>query len=275
MNPHWGEQARFAPDNTLRVNMVFQGLDRAQAQAVWHPFLDEVAREPQHYAVVEPFQILALPAHRMWDAGWLRQNAPGLTVADSRPGAPPENFVWAGDVAQAGQFVHGYASRWLPVALLSPDARPRLTDALFRASRRWPISLHFNKGLAGAPPEAVAAAGDTAIHPSATNAFALAISAAEGPPAYPGLPGSAPDLAAARQRAERVRTAVGELRAVPDAGSYVSESDFFEAGWQAAFWGAHYPRLLAVKRRYDPEGLFFVHHGVGTEGWSADGFERV
>jgi hypothetical protein len=36
-----------------------------------------------------------------------------------------------------------------------------------------------------------------------------------------------------------------------------------------------YERLLAVKNKYDPEGLFFVHHGVGSEPWSADGFTRV
>jgi hypothetical protein len=30
--------------------------------------------------------------------------------------------------------------------------------------------------------------------------------------------------------------------------------------------------LLAVKTRYDPQGLFFVHHGVGSEGWSESGF---
>jgi hypothetical protein len=30
-----------------------------------------------------------------------------------------------------------------------------------------------------------------------------------------------------------------------------------------------------MKRRYDPAGLFFVHHGVGSEQWSADGFTRV
>jgi hypothetical protein len=29
-----------------------------------------------------------------------------------------------------------------------------------------------------------------------------------------------------------------------------------------------------VKRRYDPAGLFFAHHGAGSEGWSADGFTR-
>jgi hypothetical protein len=30
-----------------------------------------------------------------------------------------------------------------------------------------------------------------------------------------------------------------------------------------------------VKRRYEPQGLFFVHHGVGSEGWSEDGFTRT
>ena len=33
--------------------------------------------------------------------------------------------------------------------------------------------------------------------------------------------------------------------------------------------------LQAVKRQYDPDGLFVVHHGVGSEVWSADGFTRL
>ena len=30
-----------------------------------------------------------------------------------------------------------------------------------------------------------------------------------------------------------------------------------------------------VKKKYDPSGLFFVHNGVGSEEWSADGFTRL
>jgi hypothetical protein len=30
-----------------------------------------------------------------------------------------------------------------------------------------------------------------------------------------------------------------------------------------------------VKAKYDPDGLFFGHNGVGSENWSADGFMRT
>jgi hypothetical protein len=46
------------------------------------------------------------------------------------------------------------------------------------------------------------------------------------------------------------------------------------AAWQQAFWGNNYRKLRAVKAKYDP-GLFFVHHGVGSETWSTDGFTRL
>jgi FAD/FMN-containing dehydrogenase len=55
----------------------------------------------------------------------------------------------------------------------------------------------------------------------------------------------------------------------------VAESDFFEPDWQQAYWGPHYERLRAVKAKFDPTGLFFVHHGVGGEEWSADGFGKL
>jgi FAD/FMN-containing dehydrogenase len=138
------------------------------------------------------------------------------------------------------------------------------------------VALHTNKGLAGAPAAAVAAARDTATNPAALEAFALLICAAGGPPAYPGVPGHEPDPAAARAEAAAVDRAMREVRRVlPGRAAYVAESDFFEADWQQAFWGPHYPRLLAVKDAYDPDGLFVGHHGVGSERWSPDGFTRV
>ena len=114
------------------------------------------------------------------------------------------------------------------------------------------------------------------MNPAVLDAFALVISGAEGPPAYPGIAGHEPNLEAARDHALRIDKAMNELRKlVPNPGSYLNESDFFEKDWRESFWGANYARLLAVKEKYDPAGLFFVHHGVGSESWSADGFTRA
>ena len=139
------------------------------------------------------------------------------------------------------------------------------------------MSLHFNKGLAGAPAEEIAAARDTAMNPAVLDAFALAICAGGGPPAFPGIKGHEPDSHAAATRRQRRRrnrwTSFSKWSTGP--GSYVSESDFFERQWQRSFWGSNYPRLSAVKKQYDPDGLFFVHHGVGSEQWSDDGFTRL
>jgi FAD/FMN-containing dehydrogenase len=274
-NSHWGEQIAFRSGNRLRVSMVFQGLSQQQAQDAWSPFLAWLAAD-KAYSVDSPFRILALPARHFWDAGFLHRHAPGFMVADDRPGAPAHHVQWAGDQGQVGQFVHGYHSAWLPAALLQRGRQPQLVDALFAASRHWDFALHFNKGLAGAPAEAIAAAKDTAMNPDVLDAFALMIMGAEGAPAYPGMPGAAHDPADARRDAAMIDKAARELSKVaPGAGSYVSESDYFQRSWQRAFWGANHPRLAAVKARYDPHGLFFVHHGVGSEAWSDDGFTRV
>jgi FAD/FMN-containing dehydrogenase len=275
LGPHWGEQIAVRPGNRLEVAMVFQGLERAQAEATWQPFLAWIAASPQDFALEAPPAILAAPARRFWDPAFLR-GIPGLVLRDDRAGASDANLFWASNREEAGQILYAYQSAWLPASLLQPSGRGALGDALFAASRHWGVSLHTNKGLAGAPPDVVQAARDTATNPAACDAFALAISAAHGSPAWPGIAGHEPDVAAARSRADAVSRAMAPLRAlVPQPGSYVSESDFFEPAWREAFWGANYARLLAVKDRCDPDGLFVVHHGVGSERWSADGFTRA
>jgi FAD/FMN-containing dehydrogenase len=274
-NPHWGEQASFSPDNTLRIAMVFQGLSQQQASEVWKPFFDWIAASPKEFMLVSAPIIVAVPAQRFWDPATL-QKLPGVVIADDRPGAPAGNVFWAGSLGETGWFLHGYQSIWLPASLLGMEQQKKLVDALFASSRQWRISLHFNKGLAGAPAEDVAAAKNTAMNPAVLTAFALAIIGAEGPPAFPGIPGHQPDLAAARQEAGAVDKAMKSLLPlVSRRGSYVSESNYFDGDWQQSYWGGNYSRLRAAKKKFDPDGLFFVHHGVGSEAWSADGFTRL
>jgi hypothetical protein len=68
---------------------------------------------------------------------------------------------------------------------------------------------------------------------------------------------------------------MNELRAVvSDGGAYVSESNFFESNFEHSYWGTNHSRLAEIKKKYDPDGLFFVHNGVGSEQWTTDGFTR-
>jgi FAD/FMN-containing dehydrogenase len=273
-NPRWGESVSFQADNTLLLNMAFEGLDRSQAEVAWKPFLDFVGGSTRDFVLVEAPKIEAIPARDYWDPGYRKRVLPKTVVADNRPGASPDNVSWAGNQIEVNIFLYGYESLWLPAALL--DQQDRLADALFASTRHFEVQLHFNKGLAGAPEDKIAAARDTAMNPAVLDAFALAIIAGGDPHTAPGLPGHEPDLAAGRKAAVAITAAADELRAIaPAAGAYVSESNFFDKSWQQSFWGPNYSRLQAVKAKYDPMGLFFVHHGVGSEEWSADGFTRL
>ena len=275
-NSHWGEQIGFGPDNTVRIGMVFQGLSRQEAEDAWRPLFDWVTEPSEDLGWVTPPSFEDLPGRQFWDAEILQRVAPGRVITDDREGARPGSFLWAGNEVEAGQFLHAYYSRWLPASLLADEGLGALGDALFAGSRHWRIALHFNKGLAGASDAELAGARDTATNPAVLDAFALAVIIAEGPAAFAHTPDADTDPTAARRDAAAVQRAGDEVsRVVPSPGSYVSESDFFIADWQEAFWGSNYQGLLAVKRKYDPAGLFFVHHGVGSDDWSADGFTRV
>ena len=272
-NPHWGEQVTAQPGNRFKVAMVFQGLTRDEARAAWKPLLDFVSANTADYEGLESFNAVAIPARMFWNANVLRL-VPGNIVSDPRPGAPATDFWWTGDGDTLGAFWHAYTSVWLPADLLKPSHQAQLVDAWFAASRRWPVAFHLNKGIAGAPPEAVAASRETCTNPDAMDAFALAIIATSNLPVYPGMP--LPNPTIPRYLAAQVQASMKALRAAaPDTGAYVNECDYFQADWQRAFWGPHYPRLARIKRRYDPDGLFTVHHGVGSEDWTADGFTRT
>ena len=203
----WGEQLVFGPDNVLKLSMLCQGLDEAAAKAVWRPFFDWVAAAPQDFALS--------PGHGV---ACCRRGASGTSRAipswsPIRARARP-NIMAGGAAIRTRRAPSCMATKslWLPASLLQDAERERLADALFAASRHKKVELHFNKGLAGAPDEAIAAARDTATNPAMTEAFALAIIADGEAPRYPGLPRPALDVAAARRNAEAIDAAAAELR---------------------------------------------------------------
>ncbi|KAJ0422716.1 FAD-binding domain-containing protein [Aspergillus carlsbadensis] len=61
----------------------------------------------------------------------------------------------------------------------------------------------------------------------------------------------------------------------PALGSYLNVADPHQPDPGTAFWGANYERLYVVKRRWDPDGLFIVRLGVGSEDWDEEGLCRV
>jgi FAD/FMN-containing dehydrogenase len=276
LNPHWGEVVTFGKDGTLAITMVFQGLSQDEAGAVWKPFFDWVIASPQDFTVALPLAVHRTPARDWWNHEFLMENEPGRAFPDTRPTAPPSHIWFAEENSELGAFIHGFQSVWMPVSLLETDQQASLAKALFAASRYWAVALHSNKGLAGANAADVAAVKESAMNPAVLSAFALAIIAGADPDAYANLLSDPTNTSAARRNAEAIEKAADELRrVVPKAGSYVSESNYFDSNWQQSFWGQNYDRLRSIKDKYDPEGLFFVHHGVGSDDWSADGFTRA
>ena len=274
-NDHWGEQAHMTPDNTLVLSMVSHGLDTEQAKKVWQPFIDWLQKSPGNYTVSAHPIIGSMPARYWWDVEWRKQHHQDVFKTDTLAGADPDRVWWSGDSGQVGWVIYGFESLWMPASLLEDDSQERLANALFAASRYDELELHFNKGLAGAPSEAIDAALNTATNPHVTEAFALIIVADGQGPAYPGIPGHEPNAVAGHKAAEDVHRCMDELRALaPDGGSYVSESNYFQQEWQRSYWGTNYERLRQVKKKYDSSGLFFVHNGVGSEDWSRDGFAK-
>ncbi|KAF9076926.1 FAD-binding domain-containing protein [Rhodocollybia butyracea] len=52
----------------------------------------------------------------------------------------------------------------------------------------------------------------------------------------------------------------------PNSGAYMNEANVYEPNYEQTFWGSNYPRLLAVKQKYDPEGLLDCWRCVGWKG---------
>lgn len=57
-------------------------------------------------------------------------------------------------------------------------------------------------------------------------------------------------------------------------GAYLNEASVEEPDWQESFYGGHYPRLSEVKRKWDPNDVFYAVTAVGSERWKVQDGEQ-
>ncbi|EAU80813.2 FAD/FMN-containing protein [Coprinopsis cinerea okayama7 len=55
-----------------------------------------------------------------------------------------------------------------------------------------------------------------------------------------------------------------------NSAAYFNEAMLYEKDFKTTFFGSHYDRLKEIKNRVDPEALFLVPLGVGSEDWDED-----
>ncbi|KAH7414292.1 hypothetical protein DE146DRAFT_30974 [Phaeosphaeria sp. MPI-PUGE-AT-0046c] len=136
----------------------------------------------------------------------------------------------------------------------------KIADALIMAAMPEPTQLGFNVGHIVNPGHGVPIA-DNAIHPTWRNASSFVITNV--------IVTGTESWAAKKERENFNTNVVGKaLRdASPGGASYVNEGDLNEPNWQEAYWGSKYARLLEVRKKYDPEGVFYTQTTPGTESW--------
>ncbi|KAF2193092.1 FAD binding domain-containing protein [Zopfia rhizophila CBS 207.26] len=111
---------------------------------------------------------------------------------------------------------------------------------------------------------------DNAIHP----AYRETIMHAEGYDSSAWWDGKAPVKSVANQTRDhqRLQRYMQKWRDItPGSGSYINEGDAQEPDWKDSFYGSNYPRLLRIKKRWDPWGIFYAVSGVGSDEWEVRG----
>ena len=185
---------------------------------------------------------------------------------------PPKTAAWATQVLGEGAPIRDerFASRLIPRAVWDNPAKySTAMAALRKICQEGGYQFHGTAmaptlELAGYPGNTSAANPafrDTVMHFVVYDSFRT------------NAPGVTPaeDLTA-RARLSRYTDYI--RAATPGSGSYMNEADVVEPNWQGSFFGGNYERLVGVKRKWDPWGVFWAPATVGSERWevrTADG----
>jgi hypothetical protein len=88
-------------------------------------------------------------------------------------------------------------------------------------------------------------------------------------------PGSPADVQAAVRQDVTYKKVPAMEKQAPDTGVYMNEADRLDPNWKANFYGKQYERLLEIKQRRDPGGLFYCPTCVGSAAWKEDDVGRL
>ncbi|KAK3998045.1 hypothetical protein QBC44DRAFT_346763 [Cladorrhinum sp. PSN332] len=161
-----------------------------------------------------------------------------------------------------------YRSRLFPARNWEDDALYNKTFAAIRAGvEEGGLTFH---GIAYSPTEKIAGwpGSDSAVNPAWRETVLHGILMEATPVGI-----TAEEASRLDEHSYKYTDAWKEL--TPGAGSYMNEGDPAEKDWQWGFYGSHYRRLLGIKRRRDPWGVFWARTTVGSEEWEVateDGF---
>jgi hypothetical protein len=154
--------------------------------------------------------------------------------------------------------------------LVSRDGPGRLSNA-FRSIKWNPYSEFIGHVVAGGAVAANADKVDSAVNP----AWRKAISHLLFSGSWEANATLAEQNAIIKNMTDVEIPIIRSVEGEDQMGAYLNEANGYEPGFQAAFWGANYPRLYSIKQKWDPKGLFIARKGVGSEDWDDAGLCRT
>ncbi|MFC4891738.1 FAD-binding protein [Pseudofrancisella aestuarii] len=263
-NQNWGEQFKFMPNNTIEIFMTSQGIDEKQAKETWEPLVKWIdANEDYKF----DYKYINVPPKDIWNYDYWEKNHPEFVTKNEGANARPGEYWWSGNTGEVYNYWYTYQSWWLPEKVFEKDDLDSTAKTIYDASRITTVAFHINKGLAGASKDAITRGKETSTNPTVYDAATLVLMSAGTNNIFGDR-----NTPKAQKQVQDINKAMSMIKSLaPNAGTYVNEADYFEPNWQQAFWGDNYSKLFQIKQKYDPNGLFYCHHCVGSESWQEGG----